>query len=92
MKRESISREDVEARLNNHKQNGLHVDSRLLREIIQPGQLSLLTLETEEEFLGLVWQANYETRPLTPKAQPRSLKDWVRIPGANSRDTILIFS
>lgn len=75
MKRESISREDVEARLNNHKQNGFHVDSRLLQAIFQPGQLSLLTLETEDEFLRLVWQAVDETRPLTPKAQPRSVKD-----------------
>jgi hypothetical protein len=75
VKRESTTREDVEAWLNNHKQSGFHVDSRLLLEITQPGQLSLLTLETEDEFLSLVWQAVDETRPLTPKAQPRSLKD-----------------
>jgi len=75
VKRVSISREDVEARLNSRKENGFHVDSRLLHAIIQPGQLSLLMLETEDEFLRLVWQAIPETRPLTPKAQPRSLKD-----------------
>jgi len=75
VKRESISREDVETRLNNHKRNGFRVDSRLLLQINQQGQISLLTLETEDEFLRLVWQAIDETRPLTPKSQPRSLKD-----------------
>ncbi len=75
MKREEISREAATASLREHKEHGLHVDSRLLREIDQPGQVALLILETENEFLDLVWQAVPATRPLTPQGHPRSLRD-----------------
>ena len=75
MKREEISREAATASLREPKEHGLHVDSRLLREIDQPGQVALLILETENEFLDLVWQAVPATRPLTSPGHPRSLRD-----------------
>ncbi len=75
MKRKELPREAVAARLREHQERGFHVDSRLLREVHHPGQLSLLTLETEGDFLGLVWQSVEATRPLTPPGQPRSLQD-----------------
>ena len=74
MKRENVIAERVIAQLNRHKQNGFHVDSRLLSEVAKPG-LSVLILEAEAEFLSLVWQATEATRPLTPKGQPRTLHD-----------------
>src|SRR5690242_14817341 len=75
MKREDVSAEYVMAQLRRHEKNGFHVDSRLLTEITKPGQLSVLILEAEHEFLSLVWQAIEATLVLTPNGQPRTLRD-----------------
>ncbi|RPI26791.1 MAG: hypothetical protein EHM61_10635 [Acidobacteria bacterium] len=78
MKREKITVEVAERRLPQHQERGFHVDTRLLQEITKPGQLFLVELETEKEFLDLVWQANDRTRPLAPCGQPRTLLDCAR--------------
>lgn len=65
----------VRARLEAHQQAGHHVDSRLMKEIEQPGVMSVATLADQAQFLRLIWQANDHTRVLTPHAAPRSLRD-----------------
>ncbi|HKZ53975.1 MAG TPA: hypothetical protein VJ123_00730 [Anaerolineales bacterium] len=75
MRRQDLKVEAAERRLRQHQERGLHVDARLFQEIRKPGQLSLVTLETDDEFLSLVWQAIDDTRPLAPHGQPRALRD-----------------
>ena len=74
-KRESVTVDAAEGRLREHQRRGLHVDSRLLSEVRAPGQLFLVRLETEAEFMSLVWQTIDPTRPLAPHGRPRSLRD-----------------
>ena len=73
--RTDVNAEGITLRLRSHQENGLHVDSRLLCEINQPGKLSLISLEEADEFFSLVWQAVSDTRALAPAGQPRSLLD-----------------
>ncbi len=54
---------------------GFHVDSRLLDEIYNDGQLYVFTLEDEESFLSLIWQESDPARLLTPHGEPRTLRD-----------------
>lgn len=75
MKRQSVSSNEALAMLSKHVARGLHVDTRLFNEINQPGSISLLTLDTQEEFFSLVWQKNKDTQLLTPTGKPRSLWD-----------------
>lgn len=70
-----IDRHEVLEILERRRRYGFHVDSRLIREVQQPGQMFLLPLETEAEFMKLVWQSVNDTRPLTPPGQPRTLRD-----------------
>jgi hypothetical protein len=75
VKRSETTREAVSDRLRAHERRGFHVDSRLLREVDAPGCLSLLTLESQDEFLRLIWQATTDTRPLAPPGGARTLGD-----------------
>ena len=62
-------------RLLSRRQSGFNVDDRLIKEIQEPGDLFLITLNTQKEFLNLVWQSISATRPLTPIGSPRTLAD-----------------
>ena len=66
---------DALSLLQRHQALGLHVDSRLLHEMEQPGEMFLGILTTRDEFLKLVWQSINATRALTPARQPRTLGD-----------------
>lgn len=61
--------------LNRHRDSGLHVDSRLLREVQGPGEMYLLSLPEATDFFHLVWQSIEDARPVIPAHQPRTLRD-----------------
>jgi len=66
---------EVLKRLRERQSGGYHVDPRLLQEVQAPGDLFLFTLQDEDSFLSLIWQAINPTRLLTPSEQPRTLRD-----------------
>jgi hypothetical protein len=55
--------------------HGDHVDSRLIASIRNSQCLYLFRLRDEESFLSLIWQEIDSTRLLTPRGQPRTLKE-----------------
>lgn len=59
--------------LQRHQAAGLHVDSRLIRQVQAPGQMYALSLPDAAAFLALIWQSTNDTRPLAPVQQPRTL-------------------
>lgn len=54
---------------------GEHVDSRLLASVRDSQALYLFRLYDEDSFLSLIWQEIDSTRLLTPRGQPRTLKE-----------------
>jgi len=70
-----VTVEEVLARLERHRAAGLHVDSRLLREVRQPGEMYVVSLPDPSAFLALIWQSVNDARPLVPVHQPRTLRD-----------------
>jgi len=57
------------------QREGHHVDSRLLAEVNNPGEMYLLRLEDEDSFLSLIWQEADPARLLTPRGMPRTMRD-----------------
>ena len=49
----AIDKADVLHRLLSRRQSGFNVDDRLIKEIQEPGDLFLITLNTQKEFLNL---------------------------------------
>ena len=70
-----INQAEARRVLGDRQQRGLHVDSRLLKEIERPGQLYLVRLEDEATFFSLIWQESDPARLLTPNDQSRTLHD-----------------
>lgn len=54
--------------------NGHHVDSRL-RRAVSIGNSFSITLEDQDSFLSLIWQEIDDSRLLTPRCQPRTLRE-----------------
>jgi len=54
--------------------SGYHVDSRLF-EKLKCGCTFSITLEDADSFLSLIWQEIDDSRLLTPRGQPRTLRD-----------------
>lgn len=71
----AIDKTDVLHRLLSRRQSGFSVDDRLIKEIHEPGDLFLITLNSQKQFLNLVWQSTSATRPLTPIGSSRTLAD-----------------
>jgi len=70
-----VETEKVLCALKQHRNEGSHVDSRLLREVQAPGELYLFAIREATDFLRLVWQSIDHARPLVPVHQPRTLRD-----------------
>ncbi len=70
-------REAVRAELEAWRDGGNHVDPRLLAELSRPGDLFLITLDDVDSFLSLIWQESDPARLLTPRTEPRTLRDVV---------------
>lgn len=68
------SAQEISKSLKALRERGLHVDQRLLREIDEPGELYLLRLPTQDDFLRLIWQSVQSTLSLAPPGQPRTLR------------------
>lgn len=75
LKRCDITPADARDALHEHEKRELHVDARVWHEVDCPGTVAVLTLETPDEFLSLIWQSGTATRPLAPEGEPRSLLD-----------------
>src|SRR5262245_60993528 len=69
-----VSREFVLDLCSKRMAAGHNVDARLRKEL-ESGELYSLQLSDEESFLSLIWQDIGETRLLTPKNQPRTLRE-----------------
>lgn len=70
-----VDREIAHKILTRRQSAGNHIDSRLLREIDNQGDLYLLQLEDEDSFLSLIWQESDHMRLLTPAGESRTLRD-----------------
>lgn len=71
----AIDKTSVLNRLFFRRQSGFNVDDRLIKEVQEPGDLFLITLNSQKQFLNLVWQSTSATRPLTPTGSSRTLAD-----------------
>ena len=70
-----LSVEEVVATLERHRAAGCHVDSRLLAQVREPGEMYLLSLPDAPAFLTLIWQSINDARPIVPVDRPRTLRD-----------------
>src|ERR1700719_3822549 len=67
--------EEALSELRRHESAGHHVDERVRREVNSPGQIFTMARSTADEFLNLIWQETDEARLLTPRDEPRTLRD-----------------
>lgn len=72
---QQIASDEATALLQRHHARGFHVDSRVLKEVSQPGEVWMLRLDTIDAVFNLIWQSVNEARPIVPAGQPRSLRD-----------------
>jgi hypothetical protein len=70
-----LNQEDASNLLNEQKEKGFHVDSRLLEEVKKDGRYFIIDLKDKESFLSLIWQESDPGRLLTPRNQTRCLSD-----------------
>jgi hypothetical protein len=72
---EKVKKDEVLGELASKQGRGDHVDSRLIASIREAESLYLFCLHDEDSFLSIIWQEINSTRLLTPKGQPRTLKE-----------------
>lgn len=72
---QAANKDDILNQMASKQSRGEHVDRRLFPAIRDSQSLYLLRLSDEESFLSLIWQEHDATRLLTPRGQPRTLKD-----------------
>jgi hypothetical protein len=72
---QAVDKDHILHQLESKQGCGEHVDDRLFAAVRGSQALYLLRMDDEESLLSLVWQERDDTRLLTPREQPRTLKD-----------------
>jgi hypothetical protein len=70
-----VDKQDALAQLALKTNAGEHVDNRLFVAIRNSQALYQLQFKDRDSFLSLIWQESDPSRLLTPKGQPRTLKE-----------------
>jgi hypothetical protein len=68
-----ISQSEALGKIAARVDRGHHIDDRLIREVHAPGEIHLFAIQSQTDFLRLIWQASDSTRLLTPFGAPRTL-------------------
>jgi hypothetical protein len=72
---EAIAKDEALRRFASTRRSGEHVDERLFGAIRGSQALYKISLSDAESFHSLIWQERAETRLLTPRGQPRTMRD-----------------